>query len=100
MSQPHSPFCECLYWLFCQDFSRLTISYADIANSPDGKSILPVFGNLFTNEPVPHGGSLDVSDQPGFGLTLNPQLTLHPAESFLAPSPEKGLGKPDENVVV
>ncbi|KAF5359041.1 hypothetical protein D9758_004778 [Tetrapyrgos nigripes] len=79
MSQPHSPFCEY------------------IANSPDGKSILPVFGNLFTNEPVPHGGSLDISDEPGFGLTLNPQLTLLPSESFLASNPEKGLGKPGES---
>ncbi|KAE9392889.1 mandelate racemase/muconate lactonizing enzyme family protein [Gymnopus androsaceus JB14] len=78
ISQPHSPFCEY------------------IANSPDGKSILPVFGNLFINEPVPHGGSLDVSDEPGFGLTLNPQLTLLPADQFLAPNPEKGLGKADK----
>ncbi|KAJ3881562.1 MAG: putative racemase [Lentinula lateritia] len=78
MSQAHSPFCEY------------------IANSPDGKSILPVFGNLFINEPVPHGGSLDVSDEPGFGLTLNPQVTLLPSEQFLAPGPERGLGKADE----
>jgi len=70
--------------------------YTDIANSPDGKSILPVFGNLFTNEPVPHGGSLDISDEPGFGLTLNPQLTLVPADSFLSSNPEKVLANPDQ----
>ena len=27
-----------------------------LANSPDGKSVLPVFGNLFTNEPIPTKG--------------------------------------------
>ncbi|KAF5386339.1 hypothetical protein D9757_006708 [Collybiopsis confluens] len=82
MSQAHSPFCEY------------------IANSPDGKSILPVFGNLFLNEPVPHGGSLDISDEPGFGLTLNPQLTLVSADHFLAPGPAKGLGRADGEVEV
>ncbi|KAJ3921412.1 L-rhamnonate dehydratase domain protein, partial [Lentinula edodes] len=73
MSQAHSPFCEY------------------IANSPDGKSIFPVFGNLFITELVPHGGSLDVSDEPGFGLVLNFQVTLLPSEQFLAPGPERGL---------
>ena len=52
-SQTNSPFCEY------------------IANSPDGKDIRPVFGNLFIDEPVPRGGCLDVGDSPGFGLTLN-----------------------------
>ncbi|KAK4046571.1 hypothetical protein OIO90_006522 [Microbotryomycetes sp. JL221] len=78
LSQPHSPFCEY------------------IANSPDGKSIAPVFGNLFLNEPVPHGGSIDVSDEPGFGLVLNPQAKLLPAVKFLAPNPENGLSMTQE----
>ena len=51
-SQPHSPFCEY------------------IANSPNGKSIIPVFGGLFTDEQIPVGGKLKVVDRVGFGLTL------------------------------
>ncbi|KAM0748396.1 racemase [Meredithblackwellia eburnea MCA 4105] len=78
MSQSHSPFCEY------------------IANSPDGKSIQPVFGSLFLNEPIPSGGSIDVSDAPGFGLILNPDAELIPSSKFLAPNPTKGLGETDD----
>ncbi|GAA5922802.1 hypothetical protein JCM3775_006141 [Rhodotorula graminis] len=78
LSQPHSPFCEY------------------IANSADGKSIAPVFGNLFLDEPVPHGGSIDVGDAPGFGLELNPAAVLIPSAHFLAPSPDKGLSRTDD----
>ncbi|GAA6032187.1 hypothetical protein JCM8097_007114 [Rhodosporidiobolus ruineniae] len=77
-TQCHSPFCEY------------------IANSPDGKSIAPVFGNLFLNEPVPHGGSIAVSDAPGFGMELNPAAALLPSSHFLAPNPEVGLSKTDD----
>jgi L-rhamnonate dehydratase len=41
-----------------------------VAASPDGKSIMPVFGDLFENEPVPVNGRLRLSDAPGFGMTL------------------------------
>ncbi len=58
MSQTNSPFCEY------------------VANSPDGRAVLPVFGLLYTDEPVPANGRLDVSDAPGFGLTLNPAARL------------------------
>lgn len=62
ISQAHSPFCEY------------------IANSADGKSILPVFGDLFSNEPLPINGRIDQSvlDEagPGFGLVLNEQSQL------------------------
>lgn len=62
-----------------------------LANSPDGKSVLPVFGNLFVNEPIPTKGYLDVSemDKPGFGLELNPAARLIPANQVLNPSPQK-----------
>ncbi|KAI9699505.1 MAG: hypothetical protein M1820_007136 [Bogoriella megaspora] len=64
-----------------------------LANSPDGKSVLPVFGNLFTNEPIPEKGFLDVSilDKPGFGLELNPSVPLIDATNVLNPAPEKPL---------
>ncbi|MDP8995910.1 MAG: L-rhamnonate dehydratase, partial [Pseudomonadota bacterium] len=58
MSQTNSPFCEY------------------VANSPDGLSVLPVFGKLYLNEPLPKDGLIDVSDAPGFGLELNPEVTL------------------------
>jgi L-rhamnonate dehydratase len=70
--------------------------FLDIANSPDGLSIAPVFGNLFLNEPVPHGGCIDVSDEPGFGLILNPEAKLIPSSEFLAPNPDNGLSMTDE----
>ncbi len=53
----------------------------------------PVFGDLFLNEPVPHGGKLQVSvlDKPGFGLELNPKAQLLPANSVLFPSQGKEI---------
>ncbi|EWC43691.1 hypothetical protein DRE_01578 [Drechslerella stenobrocha 248] len=49
-----------------------------LANSPDGKSVLPVFGGLFQDEPLPKEGKLDVTvlDRPGFGLELDPNIKL------------------------
>lgn len=67
-----------------------------LANSPDGKSVLPVFGNLFLNEPIPTKGYLDVSilDKPGFGLELNPSAPLIDAAGILNPAPSKSLPAP------
>jgi len=75
VSQAHSPFQEYL------------------ANSPDGKSVLPVFGDLFINEPIPVNGYLDVSvlDRPGFGLELNPAARLIDASFIFNPAPQKLL---------
>jgi L-rhamnonate dehydratase len=33
--------------------------------SPQADKIVPLFGNLFTNEPVPQDGYLDLPDRPG-----------------------------------
>lgn len=64
-----------------------------LANSPDGKSVLPVFGDLFTNEPIPVNGYLDVADlnKPGFGLELNPKARIIDAANILRPAPQKAL---------
>ncbi|KAK9455231.1 enolase C-terminal domain-like protein [Dipodascopsis uninucleata] len=64
-----------------------------LANSPDSRSILPVFGALFVNEPLPVKGYLDVTDldKPGFGLELNPKVKLIPGDFILSPAPEKPL---------
>jgi L-alanine-DL-glutamate epimerase-like enolase superfamily enzyme len=73
-----------------------------LANSPDGKSVLPVFGNLFTNEPIPERGFLQISDldKPGFGLEVNPEASLVEFTSFFAnPAPQKllnGAQRPEE----
>lgn len=58
VSQPNSPFCEY------------------IANSPDGKSILPVFGGLFSDEQLPVNGKLNVNESVGFGLSLSESASL------------------------
>lgn len=69
-------------------------SFPTQANSPDGKSIEPSFGNLFLNEVLPHNGRIDLTDEPGFGLELNPSAELVPYKSFFTPS--KGLGAAGE----
>jgi L-rhamnonate dehydratase len=44
--------------------------------SPEADRIVPVFGDLFANEPLPKDGWLDLSDAPGWGVELNPDLRL------------------------
>ncbi|KAL9641234.1 MAG: hypothetical protein Q9204_000174 [Flavoplaca sp. TL-2023a] len=80
VSQPNAPFQEYL------------------ANSPDGKSVQPVFGDLFVNEPIPTKGYLDVAqlDKPGFGLELNPKARLISGDQLLVPRPQKGLHLPPQ----
>jgi L-rhamnonate dehydratase len=41
-----------------------------VAASPDGQTIMPVFGDLFEGEPMPQNGKLKLSEAPGFGMTL------------------------------
>ncbi|MHA1547519.1 MAG: L-rhamnonate dehydratase [Alphaproteobacteria bacterium] len=47
-----------------------------VAASPDGRSILPVFGGLFEGEELPVDGKLSISDAPGFGMTINDRQQL------------------------
>lgn len=79
VSQPNTPFQEYL------------------ANSADGRTVEPVFGNLFLNEPIPVKGYIDVSelDKPGFGLELNPAAPLIPGSALLNPAPAKSLTVPE-----
>ncbi|WWD16250.1 hypothetical protein CI109_100676 [Kwoniella shandongensis] len=74
MSFEHSPYCEY------------------IANSPDGTAIFPSFGNLFLNEVLPLNGRVDLTDEPGFGLELNPAAELVPYSSYMALP--KSIGPP------
>ncbi|PHH84734.1 hypothetical protein CDD83_1473 [Cordyceps sp. RAO-2017] len=84
VSQPNSPFQEYL------------------ANSPDGRSVLPVFGDLFLDEPIPTGGFLTTADldRPGFGMTLSPvgRSRLIPSSAVFAPLPGKALAPPSPPV--
>jgi L-rhamnonate dehydratase len=45
--------------------------------SPRGETVLPMYGDLFADEPLPLNGRLKPSDRPGFGVTLNPERQLH-----------------------
>ncbi|MGQ0567341.1 MAG: L-rhamnonate dehydratase [Gemmobacter sp.] len=42
--------------------------------APDAGCIVPMYGDLFRNEPLPRDGRLAVSDAPGFGVDLNRAL--------------------------
>ena len=39
--------------------------------SPEADKIVPLFGAIFTDEPLPKDGYIDLPDKPGFGVTLN-----------------------------
>ena len=47
-----------------------------VASSADGRSILPVFGDLFDGEDVPKDGKLTLSTNPGFGMTIRDRSVL------------------------
>lgn len=51
-----------------------------VAASPDGRSVRPVFGKLFTGEDVPRNGRLKVSSAPGFGMEIADRKMLKAAE--------------------
>ena len=42
--------------------------------APKADKIVPMFEPLFVDEPVPKDGYIEVSDTPGFGVDLNPEL--------------------------
>lgn len=58
-----------------------------LANSPDGQTVLPVFGDLFIDEVIPVNGKLELAklDKPGFGLVVNPAAKLVDARRMLEP---------------
>ncbi|WP_027164376.1 L-rhamnonate dehydratase [Mesorhizobium sp. WSM3224] len=59
-SQPAEPLCEY------------------VAASPDGRSIRPVFGRLFSGEELPQNGRLKIGDKPGFGMEIADRSLLKP----------------------
>ncbi len=46
--------------------------------SPNADKIVPYFGGLFTNEPLPKDGFIDLPDRPGFGVDLNYDNLVRP----------------------
>lgn len=71
--------------------------------SPKADKIVPYFGGLFVDEPLPANGFIDLPDKPGFGITLNKSGLRRPYERSLeqskkqaarninAPKPEKPI---------
>lgn len=51
-----------------------------VAASPDGRTIQPVFGDLFEGEQVPENGRLRLNAAPGFGMRLASRETLVPVD--------------------
>lgn len=47
-----------------------------VAASADGRSIQPVFGDLFVGEALPQNGRMRLSDRPGFGMELRTRENL------------------------
>ena len=47
-----------------------------VAASPDGKTIQPVFGDLFVGEALPQQGKLKLGIAPGFGMELRDRAML------------------------
>ena len=40
--------------------------------------VVPYFGGLFPDEPLPKNGFIDLPDRPGFGVTLNKDNLTRP----------------------
>ncbi|KAK3767089.1 hypothetical protein RRG08_017963 [Elysia crispata] len=50
--------------------------YINMSHSAD--EIVPYFGGLFPDEPLPRGGFIDLPDRPGFGVTLDKTKLTRP----------------------
>ncbi|KAL3852409.1 hypothetical protein ACJMK2_016058 [Sinanodonta woodiana] len=46
--------------------------------SPKADKIVPYFGGIFHDEPLPKDGFIDLPDRPGFGVTLNKDTLRRP----------------------
>lgn len=77
-------------------FSQTNTPFQEyLANSPDSTAVLPVFGTLFKEEPIPINGKMKVTvlDKPGFGVELSPRANLIPGDKLLFPDPEKPISQ-------
>ena len=46
--------------------------------SPNSDKIVPYFGGLFPDEPLPKNGFIDLPDRAGFGVTLSRKGLVRP----------------------
>ena len=79
--------------------SKAVVPFCEyLANSPNGQSVMPVFGDLFIDEVMPTGGKLEMKllEKPGFGLELNRRANLINAKTLLMPNPERSLRNGDQ----
>ncbi len=70
------PHCSGVYAYNFGISSPLTPFNEFINLSPKGDQIVPVFGKIFTNEPVPVNGEVTLTDKPGFGAEFNQEVEL------------------------
>ena len=53
-------------------FANVNCPMGELINlSPNADKIVPLFGDTFTDEPMPVDGYVTLTDKPGFGVTLN-----------------------------
>jgi len=66
--------------------------YINMSHSAD--EIVPYFGGLFPDEPLPKDGFIDLPDRPGFGVTLNKDKLSRPYPR----TPEAVKAQADANI--
>lgn len=63
--------------------------------SPKADKVVPYLGGLFPDEPLPKDGFIDIDDKPGFGVTLNKDMSFkRPYER----SPEESAHQAKKNI--
>ena len=64
--------------------------------SPKADKIVPYFGGLFPDEPLPKDGFIDLPDRPGFGVTLSKDKLSRPyprTDAQSAANAAKNIGR-------
>ena len=65
---PHGSGAYSYHYLLAQP----QVMFGEYVNiSPGGDRLVPVFGEMYAGDPLPQGGAIELTDAPGFGLTLN-----------------------------
>jgi len=70
------PHCSGVYAYNFGIASTLTPFNEFINLHPKATEVVPIFGKMFTNEPVPIKGEVTLTDLPGFGAELNEDVEL------------------------
>ena len=70
------PHCSGVYAYNFGIASTLTPFNEFINLSPKGDKIVPIFGKIFKDEPIPINGEIELTDKPGFGAEFNDEVEL------------------------